>query len=121
MSLVEGEDVTSVARYDHGEWTVFVKRAARTTGGVSFVENQFVPVAFSLWDGFQRERGNKRGLTQWMYLYTMPQETPSPLLPMLESAIAVLVVELLLVAWVRRRSREVGATHDNQDGEVSHV
>lgn len=121
VSLVEGEDLTSVASYDHGEWTVFVKRAARTSGGVSFVENQFVPVAFSLWDGFQRERGNKRGLTQWMYLYTMPQESPSPFLPMLESAIGVLVVELLLIAWVRRRSRELGTTHDNQDGEVSHV
>ncbi len=46
----------------------------------------------------QRERGNKRGLTQWMYLYTMPRETPSPVWPMLRAAVAVLAVEILLVA-----------------------
>ena len=106
VTLVEGEDVTAVASYDHGEWSVILKRALRTSGGVSFAEGQFVPVAFSIWDGFQRERGNKRGLTQWMYLYTMPQATPSPFLPMLESAIAVLVIEIALIAWVRRRNRQ---------------
>ncbi len=105
VTLVEGEDVSAVASYDHGEWSVVMKRALRATGGVSFAESQFVPVAFSVWDGFQRERGNKRGLTQWMYLYTMPQETPSPFLPMLESALAVLAIEIALVAWVRRRER----------------
>jgi hypothetical protein len=98
--------VTAVATYDHGEWSVILKRALRTSGGVSFAEGQFVPVAFSIWDGFQRERGNKRGLTQWMYLYTMPQETPSPILPMLESAVAVLAIEIALIAWVRRRNRQ---------------
>jgi len=97
--------VSAVASYDHGEWSVVMKRALRATGGVSFAESQFVPVAFSVWDGFQRERGNKRGLTQWMYLYTMPQETPSPILPMLESALAILVIEIGLIAWVRRRDR----------------
>ncbi len=113
---VEGEDVTAIASYDHGEWTVVMKRALRGSGSVSFEPGQFVPVAFSVWDGFQRERGSKRGLTQWMYLYTMPQEAPSPIVPMIEAALAVLAIEILLVLWVRRRQRA------SQNGEVqAHV
>ena len=41
------------------------KRSLRRAGGVTFADGQFVPVAFSVWDGTSRERGNKRGLTQW--------------------------------------------------------
>ena len=82
---------------------MLVKRPLRSTGGVTFAEGQYVPIAFSVWDGSERERGNKRGLTRWMYLYTMPRETPSALWPMLRAALAVLAVEILLIAWVRRR------------------
>lgn len=103
VTLVEGEDVTAVASYDRGEWTVIFKRSLRSTGGVTFAESQYVPIAFSIWNGTDRERGNKRGLTRWMYLYTMPRETPSALWPMLRTALIVLVVEILLIAWVRRR------------------
>lgn len=102
---VEGEDVTAVASYDRGEWTVTLKRSLRGSGSVTFSPGQYVPVAFSIWDGYQRERGSKRGLTQWMYLYTLPQEAPSPVGPMLKAALAVLAVEILLVFWVRRRQR----------------
>ncbi|MEP7009371.1 MAG: c-type cytochrome [Acidobacteriota bacterium] len=116
VTVVEGEDVTAVASYDHGEWTVVMKRALRGGGSVSFEPGQFVPVAFSVWDGYSRERGSKRGLTQWMYLYTMPQEAPSPIVPMIEAAVAVLGIEILLVLWVRRRQRA------SQNGEVqAHV
>jgi len=116
VTVVEGEDVTAVASYDHGEWTVVMKRALRGSGSVSFAPEQFVPVAFSVWDGYDRERGSKRGLTQWMYLYTMPQEAPSPIVPMIEAGLAVLLVEILLVLWVRRRQRV------SQNGEVqAHV
>lgn len=111
LTAVEGEDVTSVANYDKGEWSVIMKRSLRGTGSVTFAEGQYVPIAFSVWDGHQRERGNKRGLTQWMYLYTMPQRVPSPVLPMLKSALAVLVVEIALIAWVRRRRRDENQQH----------
>jgi mono/diheme cytochrome c family protein len=109
VTAVEGEDVTTAATFDRGRWTVILKRKLRATGGVAFAQGQYVPIAFSIWDGWKRERGNRRGLTQWMYLYTMPQEAPSPVVPMLEAAAAVLAIELLLVAWVRRlkRQREV--------------
>ena len=121
LSVVEGEDVSAVASYDQGEWSVIFKRALRGSGGVTFAEGQYVPVAFSLWDGAQRERGNKRGLTRWVYLYTMPRETPSTLWPMLRAAVVVLAVELLLIFWVRRRQRNPSIPSTSQDREVSHV
>jgi mono/diheme cytochrome c family protein len=100
-----GEEVTAVAAYDRGEWSVIFKRALKSPGGVTFAEAQYVPIAFSIWDGTARERGNRRGLTQWQYLYTMPRESPSPLWPMARSALLVLALELALVAWARQRTQ----------------
>ncbi|HVR95093.1 MAG TPA: c-type cytochrome [Thermoanaerobaculia bacterium] len=118
LTMVEGEEVTAVASYNQGEWSVIFKRPLRGTGGVTFAEDQYVPIAFSIWDGTGRERGNKRGLTRWMYLYTMPRETPSALWPMLRAALAVLAVEILLIAWVRRRYASVRQDRNTQDREV---
>jgi hypothetical protein len=88
---------------------------------VAFVESQYVPIAFSLWDGSARERGNKRGLTQWKYLYTMPEAIPSAVWPMIRSAGIVLAIEVFLVAWVRRRQRRQ-PTRSSQLGEAgAHV
>jgi len=103
LAAVEGEGVSAVASYDRGEWSVILKRDLKAGSGVSFGEAQYVPIAFSLWDGTARERGNKRGLTQWKYLYTMPESRPSAAWPMLRSALAVLAIEVGLVAWLRRR------------------
>jgi mono/diheme cytochrome c family protein len=118
LATVEGEEVTAIASYDRGEWSVIFKRPLRGTGGVTFAEGQYVPIAFSLWDGAQRERGNKRGLTRWMYLYTLPGETPSTLWPMLRAALAVLIVEILLIAWVRRRYTPENQGRPRQDRET---
>ena len=105
----DDEDVAATARYDQGEWTVVFKRALRTSGGVTFAEAQYLPIAFSVWDGTSRERGNRRGLTQWQYLYTLPRKVESPFVPMLQAALAVVAVEILLVAWVRRRHAAASA------------
>ena len=58
-------DVTGVASYDQGEWSVIFKRPRRAASGAPFVPGEFMPVAFSVWDGLSRERGNRRGLTGW--------------------------------------------------------
>ncbi len=118
LTSLEGEDVTAVASYDHGEWTVVMKRALRGGGSVSFAPEQYVPIAFSVWDGYHRERGSKRGLTQWMYLYTMPQEAPSPIVPMAKAALAVFAVEILLVYWVRRRQRVSVSSNEEVQAHV---
>ena len=62
-----------------------------------------MPVAFSLWDGASRERGNRRGLTVWESVYLEPEVVPSAVGPMIRIAVVLLAVELLIIGWVRRR------------------
>ena len=62
-----------------------------------------MPVAFSVWDGLSRERGNRRGLTVWESVYIEPEVVPSAFGPMLRTAVVLLVIELAIIGWVRRR------------------
>ena len=64
-----------------------------------------MPIAFSVWDGFSRERGNRRGLTVWQSVYMEPEVVPSAVGPMLRTAIVILAIELAVIGWVRSRSR----------------
>jgi hypothetical protein len=96
-------DLEARASYDRGEWTVMFKRPLRSAGGVALDEGLFVPIAFSVWDGFNRERGNKRGLTQWVYLYLESGGKESPVGPMMRIAGLALLIELLVVGFLRRK------------------
>jgi len=112
-------DVTGVASYDQGEWSVIFKRPMRATPGAAFSPGEFMPVAFSVWDGFSRERGSRRGLSVWYSLYVEPEAVPSAVGPMLQTALIILVIELTVIGWVRWRHRagargEVGGTERQQ-------
>jgi hypothetical protein len=96
-------DVTGVASYDQGEWSVIFKRPLVPTAGASFTPGQFLPIAFSVWDGFSRERGNRRGLTVWQSVYVEPEVVPSAFGPMLRTALVIVAFELAIIGWVRRR------------------
>jgi mono/diheme cytochrome c family protein len=98
-------DVTGVANYDQGEWSVIFKRPLRGSSGAPFSPGEFMPVAFSVWDGFSRERGNRRGLTVWYSLYVEPEEVPSAVGPMIKTALFILAIELVVIGWVRGRYR----------------
>ena len=89
--------------YDRGEWFVIVKRELRSTANVTFQEGQFVPLAFSVWDGFNAERGNKRAVSAWFHLYTEPIERVSAVGPMIRAALIALFIEMLLILWIRNR------------------
>jgi mono/diheme cytochrome c family protein len=118
-------DLTGVANYDQGEWSVIFKRPLRASTGAPFVPGQFVPVAFSVWDGFARERGSRRGLSLWYSLYVEPENVPSAVGPMVRTALTILVIELAIIGWVRSRYRsrasgEVGPPPPRSGfGEVS--
>lgn len=94
-------DVT--ANFDEGVWTVIMKRQRVMEEGLSFTENAFVPIAFSAWDGFYRERGNKRGMTSWYSVYIPPLETQSAVLPMIGYGLLTLILQLGLIFAVRRK------------------
>ncbi len=95
-------DLTGVASYDQGEWSVIFKRSLRPDSAAPFSPGAFMPVAFSLWDGFSRERGNRRGLTIWYSLYVEPETIPSAVGPMVKTALLILAIELAVIGWVRR-------------------
>jgi len=96
-------DVTGVARYDQGEWSVIFKRPIVPSSGARFTPGDFMPIALSVWDGFSRERGNRRGLTVWYSLYMEPETVPSTVGPMVKTALFILVLELTVIGWVRWR------------------
>ena len=99
-------DVTGAASYDQGEWSVIFKRPLRASAGAPFVPGEFLPIAFSVWDGFSRERGNRRGLTAWYSIYVEPQVVPSAIGPMVRTALIILVIELAVIGWVRWRNKQ---------------
>jgi mono/diheme cytochrome c family protein len=96
-------DVTGVASYDQGEWSAIFKRPLRPTGSASFTPGEFMPVAFSVWDGLSRERGNRRGLTLWNSVYVEPEVVASAVGPMVRTALLIGVIELVLIGWARSR------------------
>jgi len=96
-------EVTGVASYDQGEWSVIFKRPLRASSGAPFTQGEFLPIAFSVWDGFSRERGSRRGLSLWYSIYMEPEDVPSPLGPMIRTALLIFVAELVVIGVVRRR------------------
>lgn len=111
-------DVTAVASYDQGEWSVIFKRPLRPSSGVPVVAGEFLPIAFSVWDGLSRERGNRRGLSSWYSLYVEHETVPSPVGPMIQTAILILALELAVIGWVRWRHASRG--REALAGEVGH-
>jgi mono/diheme cytochrome c family protein len=102
VTLNDTGDLTGVASYDQGEWSAIFKRPLVAASGAPFAPGQFMPVAFSVWDGFSRERGNRRGLTVWYSLYVEPEVVASAVGPMFRTALLILALELIVIGWVRR-------------------
>ncbi len=113
-------EVTGAANYDQGEWSVIFKRPLRPASGAAFSQGQFMPVAFSVWDGFSRERGSRRALSVWYSLYVEPEVVPSVFGPMLRTALVILVLELVVIGWVRYGSRARDSRGSKQQPATSH-
>lgn len=103
LELTSADEFDVRSTYEDGEWRVIFKRELKSASNVSFESDQYVPISFSVWDGFNRERGNKRALSSWFYLYVEPTEHPSPVGPMLRAALITFVVVIGLVFWIRWR------------------
>jgi mono/diheme cytochrome c family protein len=98
-------DLSGNASYDNGEWSVIFKRPLRPSAGAPFTQGEFLPIAFSVWDGFSRERGSRRALSVWYSIYVEPENVPSAVGPMIRTALFILVAELAVIAWVRWRRK----------------
>jgi DMSO reductase family type II enzyme heme b subunit len=108
VQTVEGSEgvIEAVSSFADGEWTVIFKRDRASDNALVFEEGQFLPIAFSVWDGFHQEQGNRRGITSWVNMYIAPRETQSFIGPMLRVGLLVLLIEVLLIALVRRKYKQ---------------
>jgi hypothetical protein len=102
LEFSQADDFEVFTEFDQGRWSVVIKRSLRARAGIGFEQDRFAPIAFSVWDGFNRERGNKRALSSWFYLYVEPSEKVSPVGPMVKAAAVTLLAELLFIFFVRR-------------------
>lgn len=103
LAVNDTGDLTGVASYNEGEWSVIFRRPLRPAAGAPLTPGEFMPIAFSVWDGFSRERGNRRALTVWYSLYVEPENVPSAVGPMVRTGLFILALELIVIVWVRRR------------------
>jgi DMSO reductase family type II enzyme heme b subunit len=101
--LSEDGGFEAISGYEDGEWW-FAFAKERGEGGV-MEQGAFVPVAFSVWDGFSGETGSARGITSWYSLYLEPGGAPSPYVPAAKAAAGILFLEILVVWFARRRLR----------------
>lgn len=100
--------IESYSNYDNGEWTLILKRSRMNEEGLSFNEEQFIPVTFSVWDGFYKERGNKRGIASWYYVYLEAMEQESPVGPMLAYGLLTLLLSVGVVGVMRWKFKGYG-------------
>lgn len=95
------------ARYADGEWSVafLLPRKPPANGGPALAPGDFMPIAFSVWDGLSGETAEKRGVTSWYSLYLEPAR-PHPARPAaLHAAVALAAAAAGLFA-ARRLARK---------------
>ena len=88
--------------YEDGEWWMAFVRKRSDGKRLSLEPGAFVPIAFSVWDGFRKETGSGRGVTSWYNLYLKPAGGAHPAVPAGKRAATVLgagIALLLLVRW----------------------
>lgn len=96
-----GEAVAVWSAWEDGQWNVIFKLTRNPDQGLSFDEGSFIPVAFSIWDGFNGERGSKRGVTSWYNLYLKPLHAESTAIPIARYGILTLLIEVAVIGVVR--------------------
>jgi hypothetical protein len=93
------------SEYADGEWSVLFLLPRKPGKGMAIDAGAFTPIAFSVWDGFGGETGERRGVTSWYTLYLKPSDSGNAYPAAAGKAIAVIAIEALIVLWARRGLR----------------
>jgi len=102
------EEIQFKASYDEGRWVAIFKRKLKKEKGTSFAPAEFTPIAFSIWDGFNNERGNKRALTSWFHVYLQPEKNESALaMKVAMAGFLFILFEVTFVFFVRKKYSEI--------------
>lgn len=101
------QQVKAMARWKAGRWKVVLRRPLRTADPVDaqFEKGRLIPMAFSAWDGANREIGLRRSLSSWYYLTL---ETSRPIRVYLGALLGVLAA-INLQLWLIRKARRTSA------------
>ncbi len=102
----ESQSLQGTVEYNHGQYKMLVRRALTTDdkdADLQFAEAKFIPIAFSAWDGFNGETGNKRAISAWYYLYLEPSPTRVRFLYPGIAVVAIAAAELFFSRQGRRR------------------
>jgi mono/diheme cytochrome c family protein len=102
----DGKKFYFQADYDEGEWIALFKSSKISGDILYFKEQTFIPISFSVWDGFNKERGNQRGITSWYYIYLEPLESESAATPMVKYGLITFLLEIGIVFFIRKKYKE---------------
>lgn len=91
--------------YEDGIWWVAFSRPRKVDKRLALEPGAFVPIGFSVWDGFGNEAGGRRGITSWHNLYLKPAGGGNPLLPASTTAGGILLFEVLAIWLIRKKLR----------------
>jgi DMSO reductase family type II enzyme heme b subunit len=105
----ESQSLQGTVAYNHGRYQMLVRRTLTTDdkdADLQFGEAQFIPIAFSAWDGSNGEAGNKRAISAWYFLYLEPIPSRARFLYPGIAVVAIAAAELFFTRPGRRR-REI--------------
>ncbi|MEK7286927.1 MAG: c-type cytochrome [Nitrospirota bacterium] len=99
--------------YKNGQYRAVFKRSLATNdkADLQFETQQFIPIAFSAWDGSNGDKDSKRSISAWYYLLLKPQDPPTRYV--YPTLFALLIIGLEL--WIIRRYRR-GTTPTDKKG-----
>jgi DMSO reductase family type II enzyme heme b subunit len=102
----ESQNLKGAVVYNHGRYQMLVRRTITTEdkdNDLQFAEAQFIPIAFSAWDGSNGETGNKRAISAWYFLYIEPTPSRARFLYPGIAVVAIAAAELFFSRPGRRR------------------
>ena len=97
-------NVDTFSYYQDGRWTVIFK--TKRMAKLKFNESTFIPIAFSVWDGFNQEQGIQHGITSWFNIYLQPAKKESSIIPTLSYVLIFILFELLFVFLIRKKYKK---------------
>jgi len=98
-------NLNAVKSFENGQWQVIFKTKRQLKNRLPIKEAVFIPIAFSIWDGFNNERGSKHGISSWYDLYLKPMQSKSILLPSIVYAMITLLFQLVIIAYIRKKEK----------------
>jgi DMSO reductase family type II enzyme heme b subunit len=100
----EGQQFVGKWVYKNGQYRAVFKRTLTTPdkNDLQFQPMQFIPVAFSAWDGSNGDVDSKRSISAWYYLLLKPADPPTRII--YPTLIAFLVIGLEW--WIGSRYRK---------------